>query len=246
MSTTRVIDLSKHNGSVDFTKVKAAGVSGVILRAGYGKLASQEDPTFASNYVAAKAAGLNVGAYWYSYAKTASEAKEEASACLSVINGKCFEMPIYFDIEDKTQVSLGKSVCTAITIAFVSALESAGYFVGVYSYDSFFASNLDTSIQTRYSCWVARVENVKPTSCKTYGMWQYTWKGNINGVSGDCDVSYCYKDFPTTIKSKRLNGYTQTLYDVTATRSGVTDSELSELTTLLTSKGFAVSKKASN
>ena len=70
----KVIDVSKHNGAIDFNKVKAYGISGVIIRAGYGKVISQKDSMFETYYTNAKKAGLNVGAYWYSYAKSALEA----------------------------------------------------------------------------------------------------------------------------------------------------------------------------
>ena len=78
----KVIDISKHNGSIDFAKVKGEGISGVIIRAGYGRHISQKDPTFEKYYADAKAAGLNIGTYWYSYALSPSEAKLEASVFL--------------------------------------------------------------------------------------------------------------------------------------------------------------------
>lgn len=220
---TRIIDISKHNGSIDFAKVKADGISGVIIRAGYGRLAVQKDPMFESYYSGAKAAGLYVGAYWYSYAMSAEEAKTEAAVFAEAIKGKQFELPLYFDIEEKKQVALGRDVCTAMAAAFCKAVEAAGYFAGIYSFDSFFGSNLTSDIQTRYSCWAARVENVKPVYCKKYDMHQYTWKGSVNGISGDVDISYCYKDFPMIIKNAGLNGYgKEVTYSVKAEIGGCT------------------------
>lgn len=204
---TKIIDISKHNGAIDFNKVKADGISGVIIRAGYGRYISQKDRTFETYYSGAKAAGLNVGAYWYSYASSADEAKTEAAVFLEAIKGKQFELPVYYDIEEESHVALGKTVCSAMVTAFCGAMEAAGYFAGVYSFDSFFASNLSEEVQKKYSCWVARVENVKPTYCKAYAMHQYTWKGSVNGISGAVDVSYCYKDFPDIIKKAGLNGF---------------------------------------
>lgn len=203
----KIIDISKHNGSIDFAKVKADGISGVIIRAGYGRHISQKDPTFETYYSGAKAAGLNIGAYWYSYADNPTDAKTEAAVFLEAIKGKRFELPVYLDIEEEKHVALGRTMCSAMVEAFCSALEAAGYFAGVYSFDSFFGGNLKADIQTKYSCWVARVENVKPVYCKVYGMHQYTWKGAVKGVSGAVDVSYCYKDFPTIIKNAELNGW---------------------------------------
>jgi GH25 family lysozyme M1 (1,4-beta-N-acetylmuramidase) len=228
MTMAKVIDVSVHNTVSTWGKVKAAGIEGVIIRAGYGKTASQKDKSFEKHYKNAVNAGLHVGAYWYSYAVTVDEAKLEAAAFLECIKGKTFDLPVYFDIEEKTQVALGKSLCTGIVTAFCKVMEDAGYFCGVYSFDSFFASNLDTSIQKAYSCWVARVDGKNPASCTSYGMWQYSWKLSIDGFTGSVDVSNCYKDFPTIIKNAGLNGYTSTSgtakntkYTVTARLAGV-------------------------
>lgn len=203
----KIVDISKHNGSIDFAKVKADGISGIIIRAGYGRHISQKDPTFEKYYADAKAAGLNVGTYWYSYALSVPEAKLEASVFLEAIRRKQFELPVYFDIEEEKHVALGKTICSAMVDAFCGTMEQAGYFAGVYSFDSFFASNLAESVQKKYTCWVARVENVKPTYCKKYDMHQYTWEGVVKGVSRVVDVSYCYKDFPKIIKENELNGF---------------------------------------
>lgn len=152
----KVIDVSKHNGTINWSDVKKDGIEGVIIRAGFGKLATQKDPMFETNYKGAATAGLHIGAYWYSYALTAAEAEQEARAFLKCIEGKTFDLPVYLDIEDKTQVPLGKKVCTDITNAFMGVLEAAGYFAGVYSFDSFFGSNLDAEIRKKYAVWVGK------------------------------------------------------------------------------------------
>lgn len=97
----RGIDISKHNGVVNWAQVKADGVQFAILRAGYGKEASQKDTQFEANYIGCKAQGIPCGAYWYSYAATPAEARQEAAVCLSFLQGKTFAFPIYFDIENK-------------------------------------------------------------------------------------------------------------------------------------------------
>ena len=226
----KIIDVSKHNVINDWKKVKASGVDGVIIRAGYGRHISQKDPTFEKYYYAAKAAGLNVGAYWYSYADSPVDAKTEAEVFLTAIKGKQFELPVYFDIEEEKHVAMGKTMCTAIVAAFCDVMEKAGYFCGVYSFDSFFGSNLEKSVQQRYSCWVANVSR-KPQFCTAYGMWQYSWAARINGASGDVDISYCYKDFPKIIKAAYKNGYAKKAarYNVTARISGVSAEEADRL-----------------
>lgn len=214
----KIIDVSKHNGTINWAKVKADGIDGAIIRAGYGRELSQKDPLFEQNYKGASANGLHVGAYWYSYADNPADALKEANAFLAAIKGKSFDLPIYFDIEEQKHIKLGKEICTAMTEIFLNTLENAGYYAGVYSFDSFYKTNLSTTIQDRYTCWVARVENIKPTSCKKYDIHQYSWKGKINGINTDVDLNDCFKSFPSIIKNAGLNGFSKTsdLRSVTA------------------------------
>ena len=114
----RGIDVSVHNGSIDWNRVKNDGIGFAILRAGYGKTASQKDKKFEDNYNGAKAAGIPVGAYWYSYARTVEEARQEAEACITILRGKQFEYPIFFDVEEKATLNTGKSNCSAMIRAF--------------------------------------------------------------------------------------------------------------------------------
>lgn len=206
----KLIDVSHHNGDIDWTRVKNDknnSIEGVIIRAGYGKTSSQKDRKFEENYKGAEAAGLHLGAYWYSYALTADEAELEAKAFLECISGKKFDLPVFFDIEDKTQVPLGKDVCTNIAERFMKVLEAAGYFAGVYSFDSFFASNLSSDIRKKYTIWVARVENVAPQNAPEWSIHQYSWKGRVDGIKNDTDLNECRKDYPQIIKAAGLNGY---------------------------------------
>lgn len=200
------IDVSKWQGKIDWQKVKSSGVEFAILRAGYGKEISQKDEQFESNYSGCKAAGMPVGAYWYSYAMSADEAKKEAETCLSIIKGKQFEYPIYFDIEESKQLALGKSKCTEIAKAFCEKMESAGYFVGIYSSKSHLETYLTDEIRARYAVWVAHYAT-KCTYSGQYGIWQKSSSGKINGINGNVDIDECYVDYPTTIKNKNLNGF---------------------------------------
>ena len=95
-------------------------------------LLRRSDKRFEQNYSGAKAVGIPVGAYWYSYAMNENEARQEADVFLSVIKGKQFEMPVYFDLEEKKQFNLGKERVSAIMRAFLERVESAGYFTGLY------------------------------------------------------------------------------------------------------------------
>lgn len=208
----KLIDVSHHNGDIDWTKVKNDknnNIEGVIIRAGYGKTASQKDNKFEDNFWDAISEKLHVGAYWYSYALTADEAELEAKAFLECIRGKRFDLPVFFDIEDKTQTHLEKKVCTEITERFMNVIEAAGYFAGVYSFDSFFKDNLSDDIRKKYTIWVARVENAAPQIATEWGIHQYSWKGRIDGIQTDTDLNECRKDYPQIIRDKGLNGCTK-------------------------------------
>ena len=118
MAEWNVIDLSHHNTVTDFLAVKNAGVYGVILRAGYGRESSQKDRKFDEFYTAARAVGLHIGAYWYSYADSVEDAAREANACLTCIQGKQFDFPVYYDLEESATAALGRAACTQIAQAY--------------------------------------------------------------------------------------------------------------------------------
>ena len=201
------IDVSNHQGSIDWSKVE---IDFAILRAGFGRYAHQKDSQFERNYAGAKAAGIPVGAYWYSYARSAEKAREEAKACLQVLHGKQFEFPIYFDIEDRTQWNLGKAVLTAICEAFCDTLEKAGYFAGVYASTYWFTNKLDHArLASKYTIWLADYRAVYNKTL-TRDMHQYTSSGHMEGISGRVDFNTCTLDFPAIIKKAGLNGYSKT------------------------------------
>lgn len=201
------IDVSTYQGTIGWSNVKKSGIEFVILRAGYGRHASQKDRQFDSNYEGCKSNNIPCGVYWYSYAKNAADAKNEAEACINVLKGKTFEYPIWFDIEENEQFALGKEKCSEIAKAFLETMENAGYFVGIYSSKSALETYIDKSIRDRFAVWVAHVNVSKTTYSGDYGMWQYSWKGSVRGIVGDVDMDYCYVDYPALIKSKGLNGF---------------------------------------
>lgn len=201
------IDVSKYQKTVDFKKVKEAGYSFVILNAGYGRYISQKDPYFEQNYKAAKAAGLDVGAYWYSYALDKTQASEEAKVFLEAIKGKTFEYPICMDIEESSQSKLSKAVIEDMINAFCSYCEKAGYYVCIYSYADFLTNKVSSECLKKYDVWVAHFGVSKPSFEGSYGIWQYTSSAGVPGVSTKCDCNYAYKNYSSLIKSKGLNGF---------------------------------------
>lgn len=207
----RGIDLSKHNGKVDFQKVKADGIDFVILRAGFGKTIAQKDKMFEEYYAGAKKAGLGVGAYWFTYATNPATATVEARVCAEAIKGKQFEFPIYYDLEDDPNsksypLKTGIQNCSEMVSAFCSELENKNYWAGFYASRSVIQTLITPEVAKRYAVWVAEWG----TKCKyagDYGLWQYSETGRINGISGNVDLDFCYKDYPTAIKRLKLNGF---------------------------------------
>ena len=205
------IDVSRHNGAVNWNAVKNSGaVQFVILRAGFGNLVSQKDSRFEEYYADCRKFGLPVGAYWYSYAVSQQEAIQEANTCLQVIQGKKFEYPIYFDIEEKQQFALGKAVCSAMAKAFCETLEKAGYFAGIYASKSNLESFLTPEVRARFAVWVAHYGVPQTTYQGNFGMWQKSSNGSVSGISGNVDLDECYLDYPAIIQRAGLNGYSKT------------------------------------
>lgn len=201
------IDVSQWQGTnINFNKVKAAGFSFVIIRAGYGRSTSQKDPCFDSNYEKAIAAGLKVGAYWYSYADSAVDANMEAAAFISIIKGKTFEMPLYFDLEEQKQFARGRAFCSELVKAFCNALEAAGYWAGLYISRSPLQNYITSEVANRYALWVAEY-NSRLNYSGQYGMWQYSSTGKVDGISGNVDLNNCYIDYPAEIVAAGLNGF---------------------------------------
>ena len=201
------IDVSQwQGGGIDFNKVKAAGINFVIIRAGYGRTADQKDPMFETNYKKAKAAGLNVGVYWYSYADSAADAKAEAAACIKVISGKQFEYPIFFDLEERKQFNKGKNFCSGLVTAFCDALEKAGYFAGLYISRSPLEQYITRDVAKKYTLWVAEYGG-KLNYDGEYGIWQNSSTWRVNGVAGNVDHDYSYVDYPSIIKKGGYNGF---------------------------------------
>ena len=200
------IDVSKHQGSIDWSKVKAAGIEFAMLRAGYGREATQKDPCFEDNYAGAKAAGIPVGAYWYSYAVDAADAKKEAAVCLASIAGKQFAYPVVYDVEDKCQDGYSQEQLTDIVVAFCEEMEKAGYYVMVYANKHWLENKLDYDRIKCYDIWLAQWAD-KATWGNPYGIWQYSNSGTVDGINKRVDLDIAYKDYPNIIKEAGLNGF---------------------------------------
>lgn len=200
------IDVSRWQGDVDWGKVKASGVDFAILKCGGSDDAGGPyvDRCFEMNYVRAKAAGVNVGVYWFTDAKTRGEAIRDAEYCLSIIKGKQLEYPIFFDYE--RNLGLGITAISDICDKFCARIEEAGYFAGIYASKAHLLSCMTKSIRDRYAIWVAQYYH-ECTYEGQYGIWQYSSEGTIDGIAGKVDLDICYIDYPKIIKEKQLNGF---------------------------------------
>ena len=198
------IDVSQWQGDINWGAVKT---DFVIIRAGYGREKSQVDTKFEQNYKGAKAAGIPVGAYWYSYAMSADEARVEAQAFINTIKGKQFEYPVQFDVEENKVFKLGRDAVSKIIIAFLDEMEKAGYFAGLYMSASPLSTYVTQAVRNRYAIWVAHYGVSKPNYNGQYGMWQKSSQGSVSGINGYVDIDECYIDYPKQIKESGKNGF---------------------------------------
>lgn len=191
------IDVSYHQGSIDWQKVKADGIKYAIIRAGYGKM--QMDKKFIENICGANTANIEVGIYWFIYAKDVAEAIENADrchACISLYKG-IIKHKVWADWEydsDKKNPQ-NKASRTAIVKAFCERLKSHGYEVGVYANPDYIKSKFDMSQLGKYPLWLAKYSDSKG-SYNPF-MWQYSSKGKVSGIKGNVDMNIMYCVEPT-------------------------------------------------
>ena len=203
------IDISKWQSGFDFNKALQEGVEFAILRGAY---AMSKDKCFENFYKQCKSLNIPVGVYHYTMAETVDEARDEANFMLNILKGKQFEYPIWLDVEDKVQKTLGKDLLTQIITTYLDILEGAGYYVGIYSTYLYLRDYAHIDMLDKYDKWIAQW-STKNTCKKPYGMWQFggeTNKIRTNKVAGvTCDQNYAYKDYPAIMKKAGLNGFTK-------------------------------------
>lgn len=202
------IDISEHNGCVNMLKLKDNQIDFIILRLGYGKNKSQIDTKFYENYNKAKEYNIPVGVYLYSYACNTNDALSEAELVIDVIKDLRLEYPVFLDMEDadgyKKRNDVSDKTCIDICEVFCNRIELEGYYVGIYANLNWLNNKLDDTRLDRFDKWVAQWSE-KCTYKKEYGMWQYSSKGNIEGINGFVDLNYALKDYPYIIKRAGLN-----------------------------------------
>lgn len=193
METLKVIDVSYHNGTINWDAVKAAGIDGAIIRCGYGdNITSQDDKQWKRNADECTRLGIPFGTYIYSYAKTAAQARSEAEHVLRLVSGYKLSYPIYLDLEEAGT----QSGAVDRAKIFGDIIEGAGYYCGIYCNKSWWDSYLNP-LGDRYTKWIARYNST--LGMNGVDMWQYTSDGSVSGISGRVDMNHCYRNFPSEI-----------------------------------------------
>lgn len=202
------IDVSKWQTTVNWAKAKSAGVDFAILRV----YANGKDTKFEDFYAGATAAGVWVGAYVYMYATTPEEAVAEAEGVIAALDGRPLEFPLFLDVEDERQKSIGKSVLTDMIISELEIFKAAGYRAGIYTSTSYEKSYMEHDRLTDYDFWYAKwclngtdgvgkyvFDDQNPYE-RTPGahIWQFSSYGNgsvLGTGSSRVDLDFCYYDY---------------------------------------------------
>ena len=186
------IDVSEWQGTIDWRKVAKYGVQFAVIHAGYGRELSQKDKYFERNYAGARAAGIKVGAFWYSYADSVARAEQEARTCLKVLDGKHLDLPVFFDQEYEPGIlKLSTKTRTDIVLKFLETIKAAGRPCGLYSSTDFITTKLQANRLTAYPLWIAEYGSKLHYTGKVWA-WQYTDKGRVAGIKGRVDMDHGY------------------------------------------------------
>ena len=189
------IDVSRYQGDIDWAKVAASGVKFALLRAGSQNSSGPYiDPYFEQNYAGAKAAGIAVGAYIYTYAETEAEQNDEILTILPALEGKTFEYPVFVDVEDKSLTGIGKAALTQLVKRYMDIIDQKGFVPGWYSYTNYINSYLCPEVLADYPLWVADYRSSLGYT-GDYHIWQYTSSGTVPGISGKVDLNRDYHHY---------------------------------------------------
>lgn len=214
-----IMDVSKHQGVIDWAKVKASGkIDGVMLRA-MGNSADglpskpYTDPQFARNYAECKRLGIPCGVYGYFKAANREQADKELAYFRKLLTGRSFELPVAVDIEDKVQQAISKSALTDLAAYMLGVVQNWGVYAMLYTglwFGSTFLYMGGAALKP-YDVWLAAYRSTKPSPGWPFGMWQYTSTAHIPGVvdatpgkTTNVDLSHAYKDYAAIIQRAGL------------------------------------------
>lgn len=197
------IDVSKHNGTIDWVKVNKS-VDFVMLRAGYGQTV---DSKFLYNIQRCNELGIPVGVYWFSYACTVTQARQEAIKCISTIRNYKIDYPVCYDFEydsinnaKKKGIAVTRNLMVEMARAFLTEVEKAGYYAMNYTNIDFLNKGF-SELTSRFDIWLAQWGKSSPS--RPCGIWQYSSTGKINGIKGNVDLNYALKSFSRTTQTSK-------------------------------------------
>lgn len=208
-ATMKGIDVSHHQGKVDWAKVAASDVDYAIIRCGYGDNdKKQDDKYWEYNVRECEKYNIPYGVYIYSYATTKKEAKSEAKHVLRLIEGLDFSFPIYYDMEDKVQLKISKKKRKNIAYTFLNIMKEEGYECGVYANLNWWEKHIPKAIakDTSLYKWVAQYNDTACDYTGSYEMWQCTSKGTVDGIYGATDINFWYGPVRDDSYSSRTQG----------------------------------------
>ena len=204
-AVARGIDVSNHQGTVDWNKVKAAGIDFAILKVGpvYGK----PDDSFERNAAECERLGIPYGVYYYSYARSVEDANKEADRTLAWLGGHHPSLPVYYDLEDNyilQDPNFSKDKLAQIAQTFCNRMEAVGFKSGIYANLNWLNNYLDSPSLSGYDHWVAQY-NWRCDYVGSYSFWQYSSSGNVPGVNGRCDMNYCFNGFLLNVDDSKMH-----------------------------------------
>ncbi len=211
----RYIDVSRYQGKITldgWRKVKAAGYKGVMLKtvSTNKKLSKRADglyidPTFETNYKNAKAAGLDVGVYYYTYATSEAMADAELALLRQAVYGKELTMPLAVDVEENKLKPMSTLDLTNLTAYALEQVEKMGFYAQLYTYTHYSNMELDMGrLANRWDVWLSDTTGYTPAVGYHYNAHQHTSKGVVPGISGDVDLNVTTLNYPRIIRKKGL------------------------------------------
>ncbi len=207
----RYIDVSRYQGTIDWAQVAAAGYKGAMLKtvSTNCKLSKRSDglyidPTFEANYRNAKAAGLDVGVYYYTYATSEAMADAELALVRQAVYGKELTMPLAVDVEENKLKPMSTLDLTNLTAYALEQVEKMGFYAQLYTYTGY-KYELDMArLSSRWDVWLADYTGKTPKVDFKYNAHQHTSKGSVPGISGNVDLNVTTINYPKIIKTKGL------------------------------------------
>lgn len=207
----RYIDVSRYQGLIDWAQVAAAGYKGAMLKtvSTNRKLSKRADglyidPTFETNYRNARAAGLDVGVYYYTYATSEAMADAELALLRQAVYGKEFSLPICVDVEENKLKQLSTLDLSNLTAYALEQVEKMGFYAQLYTYTGY-KYELDMArLSSRWDVWLADYTGKTPNVTFNYNAHQHTSKGTVPGITGNVDLNVTTLNYPKIIRKKGL------------------------------------------